>query len=69
MYVPDLKSRIEGLEFLDVLGKGKHLEAGKCHLEKVAALIINPTSPGAAASPTPHAGLLFAGQMGRWRTC
>ncbi|CAL8465366.1 g4902 [Coccomyxa elongata] len=46
MYVADLKSRKEGLEFLDAAGKGKHLELTKCLLEKVVALIIEPLSPG-----------------------
>lgn len=47
MYVEKLGSRIEGLEFLDAVGKGKHVALGKTHLEKVAALIIDPSSPGA----------------------
>ncbi|EIE23325.1 hypothetical protein COCSUDRAFT_83701 [Coccomyxa subellipsoidea C-169] len=46
MYVEDLKSRKEGLEFLEAIGKGKHLEGSNCLLEKVAALIIDPLSPG-----------------------
>lgn len=50
MYVADLQSRKEGLEFLDATGKGKHLELTKCLLEKVVALIIEPLSPGTLPS-------------------
>ncbi len=51
MYVEDLKSRKEGLEFLEAIGKGKHLEGSNCLLEKVAALIIDPLSPGIYSTP------------------
>lgn len=60
MYIEDLKSRKEGLEFLDAIGKGKHLESTKCRLEKVAALIIDPLSPGNHLSDTPDSLVFFA---------
>ena len=47
MYVPEIASRMQGLEWLDVLGKGKHLEGDLTHLRKASAMIIEPHSSGA----------------------
>ena len=58
MYVADLKSRKEGLEFLEAIGKGKHLELTKCLLEKVVALIIEPLSPGTLLFPLTVQGII-----------
>ena len=46
MYVPKIASRMQGLEWLDVLGKGKHLEGDLTHLRKASAMIIEPHSSG-----------------------
>lgn len=40
MYVPEIASRMQGLEWLDMLGKGKHLEGDLTHLRKASAMII-----------------------------
>ncbi len=56
----DLKSRKEGLDFLDAAGKGKHLELTECLLEKVVALIIEPLSPGTRFSHWHCTALLFS---------
>lgn len=47
MYVPELATRREGLDFLDCLEKGTHLQLPTVRLEKAAALIIEPHSTGA----------------------
>ena len=46
MYVPSLASRRQGLDMLDDLEKGRHLDLPFMHLEKCAALIIEPQSTG-----------------------
>ncbi len=46
MYVPDLASRRQGLDMLDDLEKGRHLDLPFMHLEKCAALIIEPQCTG-----------------------
>jgi hypothetical protein len=46
VYVPKIDNRMQGLEWLEVLGKGKHLEGNLTHLRKALAMIIEPHSPG-----------------------
>ena len=51
IYVPNLANRKQGLEWLDMLGKGKHLEGKELegnltHLKKACAMIIEPYSNG-----------------------
>ena len=50
MYVAELASRRQGLDMLDDLEKGRHLDLPFMHLEKCAALIIEPQSAGMASS-------------------
>ena len=46
IYVPSIANRKQGLEWLDQLGKGKHLQGNLTHLKKACAMIIEPYSPG-----------------------
>lgn len=46
IYVPNIATRKQGLEWLDRLGKGKHLEGNLTHQKKASAMIIEPYSPG-----------------------
>jgi hypothetical protein len=47
MYVGgQVQSRMEALKFMDAMASGSHLKYEKLHLEKVAALIVEPISPG-----------------------
>ena len=46
IYVPEIANRKQGLEWLDLLGKGKHLEGNLTHLKKACAMIIEPYSSG-----------------------
>ena len=51
MHVPDLASRGEALDFLHYLENGQHLNLDSVHLDKAAALIIEPLSSGVALPP------------------
>lgn len=44
--MPEIANRKQGLEWLGVLGKGKHLEGDITHLRKACAMIIEPYSSG-----------------------
>ena len=46
VYVSEIANRKQGLEWLDLLGKGKHLEGNLTHLKKACAMIIEPYSSG-----------------------
>ena len=46
IYVPNITNRKQGLEWLDQLGKGKHMEGNLTHLKKACAMIIEPYSEG-----------------------
>ena len=52
MYVAQLASRSEALDFLHYLETGQHLGLPSVRLEKAAALIIEPLSAGARRAAT-----------------
>ncbi|CAL5222109.1 g4421 [Coccomyxa viridis] len=46
IYVPNITNRKQGLEWLDQLGKGRHMDGNLTHLKKACAMIIEPYSEG-----------------------